>query len=104
MQLVRNGRCAAEATALLAEIASTQRPPSANGAASDLHAGVDALTNREFELLELLAAKMTNKEIAARLNISPHTVRNHTHQIYGKLNVASRRQAVQQARSRGLIR
>jgi LuxR family maltose regulon positive regulatory protein len=103
-QQARTGQQTKEAQAVLAAI---NQPPSllrvSDGAP---HRGddLDPLTDRECELLELLAAKLSNKEIAARLKISPHTVRNHTHQIYGKLQVASRREAVQQARAHGLIR
>jgi LuxR family maltose regulon positive regulatory protein len=103
-QLVRTGRRADEAAALLVAITPPVSPPSTSGVMPDVHVDLDSLTNRECELLELLAARLTNKEIASRLLISPNTVRNHTHSIYGKLHVSSRRQAVQQARARGLLR
>lgn len=52
------------------------------------------LTPREREVLELLAKGLTYKEIAARLVISIDTVRRHCHNIYGKMHVASRTEAV----------
>ncbi len=63
----------------------------------------EPLTNREMEILELLARRLTNKEIAALLTISPGTVRQHTHNIYQKLEVKSRRQAVDKAVALGLL-
>ncbi|MCS6847595.1 MAG: LuxR C-terminal-related transcriptional regulator [Anaerolineae bacterium] len=103
-QLLRANRCTAEATALLAEIARAGRPPAPVAVSAAPDAAIEPLTTREFEVLELLAAKLSNKEIAAKLNILPITVRNHATQIYAKLHVASRRQAVEQARAHGLIR
>ena len=58
----------------------------------------DPLTNREQEILELLGQRMQNKEIAAKLFISPKTVKKHLDNIYGKLNVSNRHQAVEKAR------
>lgn len=52
------------------------------------------LTPREREVLDLLAKGLTYKEIAARLTISIDTVRRHCHNIYGKMHVASRTEAV----------
>ena len=58
---------------------------------------VESLTNREMEALDLLAKRLSNKEIAEELFISPDTVKKHLNNIYGKLNVNSRRQAVEKA-------
>ncbi len=52
------------------------------------------LTDRETEVLRLLAERLSNKEIAHRLVVSTHTVRNHTANIFGKLQVENRVQAV----------
>jgi len=60
------------------------------------------LTNREREVLELVANGMSNKEIAQKLVISPKTVRNHVHNIFTKLHVNSRFQAIMLAREAGL--
>lgn len=61
------------------------------------------LTERELEILDLMAEHLSNKEIARRLDISPFTVRNHSCNIFSKLNVATCRQAVTRARSLGLL-
>jgi LuxR family maltose regulon positive regulatory protein len=64
---------------------------------------VDPLTEREFDLLKLLAERLSNKEIAQRLVISTHTVRNHASNIFGKLQVDNRFEAVERAREIGLL-
>lgn len=64
---------------------------------------IEPLTDREIQILQLLNTEMSNKEIARELSISPLTVRNHTANIYGKLQVAGRRQAVQRARQLGFV-
>lgn len=55
---------------------------------------VNSLSKREREILELLAEGLAYKQIADRLNLSPHTVHNHLRRIYGKLHVQSRTEAV----------
>jgi ATP/maltotriose-dependent transcriptional regulator MalT len=55
------------------------------------------------EVLELLAQRLTNKEIAEKLFIAPGTVKTHTLSIYAKLQVAGRRQAVEKAIQIGLL-
>jgi LuxR family maltose regulon positive regulatory protein len=63
----------------------------------------EPLSVREQEILELLAAGLTNREIAVQLVISAETVKKHTASIYGKLAVRSRREAVARARKFGLL-
>jgi LuxR family maltose regulon positive regulatory protein len=63
----------------------------------------EPLTNRELDVLELLAQRFRNKEIAEKLFISPETVKKHLNNIYGKLNVSSRRQAVEKAQNLGIL-
>jgi LuxR family maltose regulon positive regulatory protein len=63
----------------------------------------EPLTTREQEVLQLIGAGLTNREIAATLVISPETVKKHTASIYGKLGVRSRREAVARARKLALL-
>jgi LuxR family maltose regulon positive regulatory protein len=63
---------------------------------------VAPLTNRELEILDLLRQRLRNKEIAAILFISPKTVKKHLENIYGKLNVSSRQQAVEKSQMLGV--
>jgi DNA-binding NarL/FixJ family response regulator len=62
------------------------------------------LTARELEVLELVADRLSNKEIAARLVISEHTVKNHLKNILSKLHLRSRREAADYGLARGLFR
>ena len=64
---------------------------------------VDSLTSREIEILELLAQGQKNKIIAERLFVSIDTVKTHLRNIYNKLDVNSRLQAVNKANALGLI-
>ena len=61
------------------------------------------LTRREREVLKLMAAGMTNPEIASQLVISVGTVKTHTLSIYRKLDVANRTQAIIRAQEIGLL-
>ena len=61
------------------------------------------LTNRENEVLQLLAAGQSTREIARTLFVSPSTVRNHVHNILAKLDVHSRLEAVTTALRFGLL-
>ncbi|MCA9986136.1 MAG: helix-turn-helix transcriptional regulator, partial [Anaerolineales bacterium] len=58
---------------------------------------------REEQILGLLAAGLTNQEIAAQLVISPETVKRHARHIYGKLHVSNRTEAAARARALGLL-
>jgi len=62
-----------------------------------------ALTGREREVLERVAGGATNREIAASLHLSPHTVKEHTSALYRKLDVRNRAEAVQRAQRLGLL-
>ncbi len=64
---------------------------------------VEPLSERELEVLRLLAAGLTTREIAARLFITPGTVKVHIHHIYGKLDVQNRVQAIARARELRLL-
>jgi two-component system, NarL family, response regulator YdfI len=64
---------------------------------------VETLTPREKEVLQMLGLGKSNKEIAARLKISEHTVKFHVASVLGKLGAATRTEAVSLAMRRGLI-
>jgi LuxR family maltose regulon positive regulatory protein len=59
---------------------------------------VEPLSEREIEVLRLIAAGLSNQEIADRLIIAPGTVKRHINNIYGKLQVGSRTRAIAVAR------
>ncbi len=61
------------------------------------------LSAREREVLALIAAGSTNREIAAELYLSPHTVKEHTSALYRKLKARNRAEAVQRAQRIGLL-
>jgi NarL family two-component system response regulator YdfI len=63
----------------------------------------EPLTKREKEVLQMLAAGLGNKEIAAKLNISDHTAKFHVGSILGKLGVSTRAEAVAMGIRRGLV-
>ncbi|GAA3280949.1 response regulator transcription factor [Nesterenkonia halobia] len=69
-----------------------------------MRTGATSLSTREVELIELLAAGMSNKEIARRLFISVATVKTHLVHMYRKLGAENRTAAVAEARARGIIR
>jgi DNA-binding NarL/FixJ family response regulator len=66
-------------------------------------AGAESLTEREIEVLQLLAFGYTNRDIAKRLYISPDTVKTHLEHIYQKLGASDRTAAVAEAFRRRLI-
>jgi len=61
------------------------------------------LSEREREVLDLIAAGSTNREIAEQLYLSPHTVKEHTSAVYRKLQARNRAEAVQRAQRIGLL-
>jgi LuxR family maltose regulon positive regulatory protein len=63
----------------------------------------EPLSSRELEVLPLIAKGLTNQEIAARLYLSLHTVKAHARNIYAKLGVSSRTQAVAKGRALGYL-
>lgn len=64
---------------------------------------VEPLSEREIEVLQLIAVGLTNPEIAARLYLSLNTVKVHTRNIYGKLGVNNRTQAGTRAKTLGIL-
>jgi DNA-binding NarL/FixJ family response regulator len=81
-------------------VAVSKIPASATNGVEEL---LEPLTPREQEVLRMLALGLANKEIAARLNISEHTVKFHVAAILGKLGAASRTEAVALGIRQGLI-
>jgi DNA-binding CsgD family transcriptional regulator len=65
---------------------------------------LESLTNREIEVLQLLADGASNQEIAVALYLEVSTVKSHNAQIYDKLQVKNRRQAVMRAQSLGILK
>jgi two-component system response regulator DesR len=61
------------------------------------------LSEREYQVLELLAAGATNPEIAAQLHLSPHTVKEYASALYRKLEVRNRLEAIKRAERLGLL-
>jgi LuxR family maltose regulon positive regulatory protein len=63
----------------------------------------EPLSERELEVLQLIAEGLTNREIAGRLYLSLNTVKVHTRNIYGKLSTNNRTQAAAKARDLGIL-
>jgi len=69
----------------------------------NLQLSLRSLTNRELEILGMLGKRFSNKEIGDQLHISPATVKRHAENIYSKLGVRGRRDAVAKAKSIGIF-
>ena len=76
------------------------RQPSPDGRGESL---LEPLTAREHEVLQLLSAGRTNKEIASRLGITEHTIKFHVNAILGKLGAETRTEAVVHAARLGIV-
>jgi DNA-binding NarL/FixJ family response regulator len=96
-ELLRAVRAAARGEAALSPSVAARLMSRVRAPAADL------LSQRELEVLELVAAGTTNREAAARLFISEATVKTHLLHIYAKLNVGDRAAAVAEAFNRGLL-
>jgi LuxR family maltose regulon positive regulatory protein len=84
------------------DLSSTRKIPSPPGQ-DDAIELVEPLSPREVEVLQLVAQGLSNREIAARLFIALSTVKGHTSNIYGKLEVTNRTAAVARARTLGIL-
>ncbi len=80
----------------IASASNAVRPTGVSGRAEEL-------SKRELELLGLIAEGLSNQDIAERLFLSPHTVKVHVRNIFSKLDVSTRTQAVARARLLGML-
>lgn len=102
LHAARGGACSTFVDELLAEGRRSPAEPTAEQKVESYLREpelIESLTFRELDVLQLLAERYSNKEIAEKLVISTGTVRSHTANIYQKLQVASRRQAVLKAQA-----
>jgi LuxR family maltose regulon positive regulatory protein len=88
---------------ILAAFESQVRAEAIASEATGGEALVESLSDREIEVLSLVAEGLTNQQIAQKLVLSLSTVKWHTSNIYGKLGVRNRSQAVAVARSLGIL-
>jgi len=96
----------AEAIAGSAEVVLTARAPRRSqqtAHAAEASPPMASLTQRERQILSLLEDGLGNKQIAARLGISPSTVKTHLELLFEKLDVTSRAEAVAVSVRRGLL-
>jgi LuxR family transcriptional regulator, maltose regulon positive regulatory protein len=88
---------------LLDQQTALATPPTIQNSKSKIQNLVEPLSSRELEVLHLIAAGLSNQEIAARLVVTVGTVKSHVNHLFGKLAVISRTQAVARARELGLL-
>ena len=93
-------RAAVVETVVVREVPVPVRAPFVRDARTVEALGV---TPRELEILELIAAGLSTKEIAARVFVSENTVKTHSRRLFDKLGARRRTQAVQLAKERGLL-
>ena len=102
-QLAAALRAAASGLVVLHPAQFQSAVPAASSPSRGLGELAEPLTPRESEVLQMLASGLGNKEIAAKLDISEHTVKFHVASILGKLGAASRTEAVSLGIRRGLV-
>jgi LuxR family maltose regulon positive regulatory protein len=99
-QAAARGIAAQFAGRLLAAFPASQAPEPFRETPAEM---IEPLSERETEVLQLVAAGLSNREIAQRLFLSVSTIKVHTYNIYSKLGVHSRTQAVAKARALGVL-
>ena len=102
-QLVAALQAAASGLFVLHPSHANEALPAGSASTRALDELAESLTRRELEVLQMLAAGLSNKEIAVRLGISEHTVKFHVASILGKLGATSRTEAVSLGIRRGLV-
>ncbi len=101
--LLQLARARGTATAYLRRLLAELAPQPAAASPAPAAGRGEPLSPAELKVLRLIAAGCSNREISERLVIALNTVKRHTHQIYSKLDVQSRTQALLRARQLGLI-
>ena len=103
--LVDRGRPSGYLRRLQAAFAASDQPTPLRDPAEapQAEAVIEPLTWREQDVLKQLGRRLTNKEIASALDISPLTVKKHAESIYRKLHVKGRREAISRAQALGLL-
>jgi len=102
-QLAATVRAAASGLVVLRPAQISDSVPKTSAPEPPVDDLIESLTPREREVLQMLAGGLANKEIAARLDISEHTVKFHVGSILGKLGAGSRTEAVSIGVRRGLV-
>jgi LuxR family transcriptional regulator, maltose regulon positive regulatory protein len=105
--LAKQGFAAETVRRILAAFPEPRKKIEADHAGSGIHAAnarlVEPLTDRELDVLVLLRERLSNKEIAHKLVLSPMTVKRHLVNLYGKLGVNKRWDAVSEAEALGIL-
>ena len=101
-EMVRSIRSVASGEALFGPAIANRLTKFFNNPVVEKQSAFPELTTREYEVLELIAQAYKNHEIAQRLNISIKTVSNHISNIFSKLQVSDRSEAIFKARDAGL--
>jgi predicted ATPase/DNA-binding NarL/FixJ family response regulator len=91
------------ARSLIEQLKLPREYPPAGGSRSTCQSLIEPLSERELEILRLLAQGLTNQDIAERLTLVVGTVKAHNHHIFNKLGVTSRTQAIARAREFNLL-